>query len=249
MLAFFVYLCFALIPYLGQMHRLSLLNTCTMKALLFILVIILALILCYFLLIRISRSRASRRINKILLNSYLGDSIDSIEEYISKTKFEITLKHIEKDGFKYIITNSPTFNTTKVYQFLNNMCVSFVINSSEERYSLPYWKHIKEYVKYTERFSDLISPKDDKYQLALYTVRKYFEPFEDQKIQSLKKLDYFFGEFYKIKENRYLSIELDEKESLTSAYPVYMFLCSCQIDYFEIFREQLFKMDTSRVVN
>lgn len=218
-----------------------------MKTLLFIVAIIFALILVYFLLLRISRSRASRRIDKILFNSYLGNTIDSIEEYISKTKFEIILRHIEKDGYKYIITNSPTFNTTKVYQFLNNRCVSFVINSSEERYSLPYWKHIKEYVKYTQRFSDLISSKDDKYQLAMYTIRKYLEPFEDQKIQSQKHLDYFFGEFYKIKENRYLSIELDEKESQTNAYPVFMYLCSCQIDLLEVFRERLFKMDTSRI--
>ena len=218
-----------------------------MKVSILIISLVLFIIVAYLLWLKVNRKGKAKKINEILFQKYIGESVKSIRESIKGKKFEIFLTQFEKDDFKYIITNSPSHRTSIIYQFNKDRCTSFAIESSEEWYSLPYWNYIKEYANNTKNIPFRLSPKDDAFQLADYTLDKYLEPFKDTETEFTTKLDYFFKKYYKVNETRYLAIDLDEEESRKRPYPVYLYLCSSRVDYMEILRDQLYRTDNTRV--
>jgi len=220
-------------------------TTRRMKAFIIIVITVLCLIVIYLLWVKLNRKEKVKKINEILLKRHLGETVEAIDKSIRSKKFELFLAQYENEGFKYVITNTPTQRTSTIYQFQDNKCTSFAIESSEEWYSLPSWRYAKEYVNNTQNIPFRLSPKDDSIQLAGYTIDKFLEPFEDTEAEFTRKLDYFFKKYYRVDGNRYLSIDLDKEQSRIRPYPVYLYLCSCRVDYMEILREQLYKTDNT----
>lgn len=205
-----------------------------MKTILISLVILFVVVKIYFFILKMYRKREAFRINKILKIDFINQPVSSIENAITKNSFFENLIKKETDGdFTYIYTSSPSQKTISIYQFLKNHCTSFYIQSFEEKYSLPYWNYIKEYTA-QERLHE-----NDHVGLALYTVNKFLEPFEDSAEEFEKELEFYFKTHYLIGLNRYISINLDNPTYSRSNYPLYLYLCSNNLQLMELFRMRL----------
>jgi hypothetical protein len=204
-----------------------------MKTFIISTIVLFALAKIYLFIIKKSRERVAEKINKLLKYDILNQTVDSIESTIASKKFENIIKKENDDNFSYIYTSSPSQKTVTIYQFQNNICTSFYIQSFEERYSLPYWNYIKEYVA-KERVH-----KDDNAGLAIYTINKFLEPYEHSAEDFKNKMQFYFQTYYNVGQNRYLSIDIDKPTYSRSKYLLYLYLCSNNVQLMELFRIRL----------
>lgn len=214
-----------------------------MKVFLIISITILIIFITYKIWLKNYRKREAKNIYRILLQDYLGKDFFELLQTIKNAKFETIFQEgirVEND-YRYIFTHSHNYKTLKVYQFKDNICIGFYIQSYEEKYSLPYWNFSKEYVKTTEDYTNRISLKDDFVGLALYTIHQFKFLFAEVEDSFEIDDDFFFQSYYKVNKNRFLSINIDSPSFARSNYPLYLYLCSNNIIEMKKFRNYIFE--------
>jgi hypothetical protein len=214
------------------------------KALLLSIFLIILVIVISFIRLKYERNKLEKKIYHLLLEEYLGKSYESITNLIKKDLLEKIIDNgIESgDSYKYLFTHTRNKKTMKVYQFLNNTCTGFCIHSNEDRYSLPYWKHVKGYIDNYTDSSNVIPTENELLELAMYTCIKFIEPFEDTEecLDPYDHDDFYFRMYYRVGDHRYLSINAEMPGNTRfKIKAIYSYLCSSHPVHMKEFRQML----------
>jgi hypothetical protein len=175
------------------------------------------------------RNKNEEKLYNYLFHSYLNSPsnvIISELELDAKNKFIIDIPLV-LNGYKYLSVVSDRYRTVKIFQFHNDLCTGFYIQSYLEKYSLPYWNYFLEYVKIFQHERVGIDSRLDRMMLTSYTVERFLEPFLESLAYFNDNITEMFRKYYKIDENRFLSINLECPELFPrSNNPVFFYLCT-----------------------
>lgn len=220
-----------------------------MKIMLIILTIILILYILSIYILKNYRKKEAKRINQILLHKHLGDSSEKITEYIKNNNFDNLIKIENYGKYEHIFSMSNSQKTIKVYQLLNDICTSFYIQSFEEKYSLPYWNYIKQYTEQTKFSKGYRYRNEDRLGLAAFTRNRYLEPFINTEKEFEEDLNFYFPKYVKVNPYRFLSINVDNPISSPSNYPLYLYLCSSNLNDMQNFRKNIYDIYENYLCN
>lgn len=186
------------------------------------------------------RSSNLKKFKKTLYEDFLGGHFISIVSKInSKKNSKILYDKTTKVGaYEYLFVIEDYQRTVKLFQFFNDECSGFYIQSYAEKYSPPYWDYINEYTKEFEEKRKGIDLKSDRLLLAFFSMKKFFEPLSNSLYSFEDNTLGIFQDYYKIQEDRYLSAYIDYPEIFPrSKYPVMFYLCSDDLNNMKDFRE------------
>jgi hypothetical protein len=185
------------------------------------------------------RSSNLEKLKKTLYDDYLGIHYITIVSKINSTKSNKILydKTTKVDGFEYMFVIEDYQRTVKLFQFLNDECSGFYIQSYAEKYSPPYWVYMNEYIKEFEEKRKGIDLRSDRLLLTFFSMQKFFEPLSNSFYSFKDNTSEMFKNYFKIREDRYLSVNIDYPEIFPrSKYPVMFYLCSTDLKNMKDFK-------------
>lgn len=214
-----------------------------MKVLIIVIAIVVIIVIIYIVFIKMYSKNAEKRVVKLLFEDNLNKTKIEIEKEIKKRKIEYISKTIERYKYnrKYydvIFVNTNSNNTLIIYFFDEDKCVGFLVQTTEDRYSLPYWKYFKPFNK--ENDTSWMKEGEAAILLARYTEEKMFENYQNDLEFSKNNLEFHFGSYYKINMNRFVSISFEKPQIFPrSKYLVNLYLCTTKLAYYESIRKLL----------
>jgi len=212
-----------------------------MKIALIVVLAIVIIVLLFAVLIKSAIKRMQLRNLNLLQSGYLGETIEAIRNWINLQPSEKFISQYENDDIKYIITTSESKETTKIYQFSNNICTGFYIESSDKSYSLPSsFIYRANFNKINKKSLTGLNPDVG---FGYYLKEYFLYPYKETKVQFKNSSDSVFKEYYEVGKERYLSIELDVEKIKIFKRPVYKYLCASQPDFLKLFRKSLSESD------